>query len=172
MVEHDLGYALLRDAVGRRLEGIARAQYEHQGRVYEKRGALELAFEGGLVVHLTTAVNGESVQIREGRWFDPVADPDEGVDAAWAAEHGQWIRVDVANRAAYAPFVGERLGLVRWLANDHGSIVGVEMRFGPAALTFVSWGDMEFVFTGGADSVPGDWAMRMFPSSETSMEAR
>jgi hypothetical protein len=172
VAERDWGHGLLLDAVGSRLEAIARAHYQRQDRVDDTRGALELAFEGGRMLHLTTATNGESVRVREGPWVDPVAAPDEGTDAAWVAQHGHWIRVDAKEREGYARLVGERLGSVRWLANEHGSVAGVEMRFGAAALTFVSWGDDEYVFPGDFAAVPTEWGIRVIPSPETVMEAR
>jgi hypothetical protein len=99
-----------------------------------------------------------------------VADPEEGIAAEWAAEHGRWLRVDASGRAGYSGALGERLESVRWLANEHGSVAGAELRFGPAVLTFVSWGDDEHVFTGDAGAVPAEWGIRVIPSPETSTE--
>jgi hypothetical protein len=169
---HDHGRRALLDCVGARLEGAVRGFYEHRGEVDESRGPLELAFEGGRVLHLTTATDGESVRVIDGLWTDPLSDPDEEVDEAWVREHGRWLRLDVSARPGWAEAVGERLAGIRWLANGHGSVAGAEMRFGPAAMTFVSWGDDEWVFAGGADAVPAEWGMRMVPSPETQMEAR
>ena len=172
MDERDWGRALLLDAVGARLEGVARAFHQHRGQVDESRGALQLSFAGGRILHLTTAINGESVWVRPGPWTDPLADPDEGIDEAWAREHGRGVLVDVSSRAGYAQAAGERLDGVRWLANGHGSVAGVEMRFGPALLTFVSWGDDEHVITGGASAIPAEWGMTPVPSPSPEIARR
>jgi hypothetical protein len=160
---------MLRGCIGRELEAVARAFYDHRGALDEGRGALELTFEGGRVLHLTTATNAESVSVREGAWRDPVADPDAEVDDAWAREHGRWIRVDVSERPGYADAVGGRLALVHWLMNEHGSVAGVEMHFGCAVLTFASWGDDEYVVLGRAGALPREWGMQPHPT--TFMEA-
>jgi len=172
VAERDWGRRLLLDAVGLRLEGIARAFYEQRGEIDERCGPLELTFAGGRVLHLTTATNGESLWVREGLWFDPVADPEAGIPADRAAEHGRWVHVDLTGRCGYVGTIGERLEAPRWLANDHGSVAGVEMRFGAETLVFVSWGDDEHVMAGGAAVVPAEWGMRVIPSPEPSMEAR
>ncbi|MFL5383170.1 MAG: hypothetical protein ACJ8GN_11685 [Longimicrobiaceae bacterium] len=157
MAAHD--WDLLRDLIGARLEGIARAFHEQGGEVDESTGALELVFEGGRVLHLTTATNGESVRVAGGPWVDPIADPEAEIDAAWAREHGRRVRVDVSARPGYAGAVGARLSLTRWLGNEHQSVAGVEMHFYDAVLTFVSWGDDDHVLIGGADAVPAGWGV-------------
>ena len=161
MPERDRGRRLLEDAVGARLAAVARAWYRHRGETDERTGPLQLAFADGRVVHLTTATNGESVWILPGPWRDPLADPEHGIDEAWAREHGQTVVVDVSTRPGYAAVVGQRLDAVRWLANEHGGIAGAEMRFGRAFLTFVSWGDEEYVVPGGASAVPAAWRARL-----------
>jgi hypothetical protein len=159
----DQGGSLLREMLGARLESAARTFYELRGCIDDRVGPLELAFAGGRTLHLTTATNGESVWIRPGPWIDPFADRYGETDAGWSREHGRYVRVDVSEEPGYAEAVGARLDALRWLANAHGSIAGVEMRFGAAPLTFVSWGDDEYVFTGDAESVPAAWAMRIVP---------
>jgi hypothetical protein len=76
------------------------------------------------------------------------------------------VRVDVSEEPGYAEAVGARLDGLRWLANEHGAVAGAEMRFGTATLTFVSWGDDEFVFTGDAAALPAEWAMRIVPTDD------
>ena len=156
----DWGHALLRAAVGARLVGVARAHYEERGRVDDAQGPLELEFAGARVLRLDTAANGESVWVRPGPWVDPLLDPEADEDPDPANEHGRWVRVDARNRPGYAQVVGRALDGVRWLANERGSVGGVELAFGLASLTFVSWGDDEYVFPGGAAAVPAEWGFR------------
>jgi hypothetical protein len=157
----DRGRSLLREMLGAHLESAARTFYELRGCIDGRTGPLELAFEGGRTLHLTTATDGESIWIRSGRWTDPFADPDGEPDPAWSREQGRYVRVDVSEEPGYAEAVGARLDGLRWLANEHGAIAGVEMRFGAAALAFVSWGDDEYVLTAGASAVLPEWGMRL-----------
>lgn len=160
----DWGQGVLWSCLGLRLKAIVRVFHELQGEIDESRGPLELTFEDGRVVHLTTAPNGESVWIREGAWSDPMADPDGEVDEGWAREHGRMLRVDVSDRPDYTAAAGGPLVTAHWLANEHGSIAGVEMNFFHAVLTFVSWGDDEYVVPGGASALPPEWGMRPYPT--------
>jgi hypothetical protein len=146
---------------GERLESAARTFFELHGCMDERTGPLELAFEGGRTLHLTTAADAESVHVGPGPWIDPFSGPDGETDPAWAREHGRYVRVDVSREPGYAEAAGARLDGLRWLASEHGAIAGVEMRFGAAALTFVSWGDDEYVFAGDASAVPAEWGMRI-----------
>jgi hypothetical protein len=155
---------MLVDVLGARLERAGRAFFRHRGETDEGRGALELEFDGGRVLHLTTATNAMSLDVRSGPWVDPLADEDGSVDEAWVREHGGYVRVDVSARPGYAECVGRPLEGVRWLADEHGAVAGVEMRFGAAMLTFVSWGDDEYAFAGGASEVPEEWKMRLVSS--------
>lgn len=173
MAERDWGRPLLLDAVGARVAGASRAWHQREGRTDERTGPLQLTFHDGRILHLTTATNGESVWVRPGPWLDPLAGADGEVDEAWAREHGRQVQVDVAARPGYAEIAGQRLEGVRWLQNGHGSIAGVEMRFGAALLTFVSWGDDEYVFIGGASQVPAEWGFTVIssPSPVTGTDA-
>jgi len=164
MPGRDWGHAVLWTCRGLRLEAIARAFHEHRGEIDESRGPLELTFEGGRVIHLTTASNGESVAVREGAWYDPVADPDAPPDEAWIREHGRWIRVDVSGRPGYAEGLGAPLLVGHWLVNRNGSVAGVELSFGLVTVTFASWGDDEYVVFGRAGALPREWGMERYPT--------
>lgn len=160
----DWGLHLLGACAGARLKRIARAFYQHGDAVDESRGALELTFEDGRAIHLTTAPNGESVAVREGPWYDPVADPDGPPDEEWVREHGRWVRVDVSTRPEYAEGIGAPLLVGHWVVNPNGSVAGVELSFGTVMLTFASWGDDEYVVFGRAGALPREWGMRRHPT--------
>jgi hypothetical protein len=164
MTVPDRGQTVLWSCQGLRLKTVGRAFYEHRGEIDESRGPLELTFEDGRVIHLTTASNGESVAVREGPWYNPVVDPDAPPDEDWAREHGRWIRVDVSTRPEYAEGIGAPLLVRDWVVNQNGSIAGVELSLGLVALTFASWGDDEYVVFGRAGALPREWGMQRYPT--------
>jgi hypothetical protein len=153
---------VLRSHLALRLDAIARVFPARHGEVDESRGALELTFEGGRVLHLTTDAGGESLSVGVGAWLD----------SAGIREHGRWTRVDVSARAGYSDAVGGRLAIAFPVVNDRGSVAGVEMHFGPVALTFVSRGEHEDVVAGPAAALPPEWRMCRFSGRESmTMEA-
>ena len=157
----DLGYALLSAAVGARLEGVARVHWMRGDDVDAATGPLELAFDDGRLLHLTTAPNAESLWVRAERWEPSPEWPLTDEDRAYIAEHGTEARVDARSQPGWADALGRRLEGVRWLANEFGVLAGAELDFGGARMTFVSWGDDEWVFPGDASSIPPGWGFRV-----------
>lgn len=158
---------LLRDAVGERLMAVARIHWTQGGRVDDATGPLELRFEGGRTLVLTTGAHGERLRVDPRPWIDSLAGGASDEDRAFAAEHGKMSRIDVSALPGYSDAVGRPLDAVRWMENASGSVGGAEMAFGPARLTMVSWGDDDHVFTGGADAVPAEWGSRVLPADES-----
>jgi hypothetical protein len=74
------------------------------------------------------------------------------------------VRVDVSERPGHADAVGGPLITIHWLANENGSIAGVEMNFFHAVLTFVSWEGDEYVMFGGVGTLPLEWRMHPYPT--------
>lgn len=160
------GHALLDGAVGRRLEAVARIHYEQPGVSAEwEMGPLELRFGGGPALVLTTGDSGEIVRVEPGPWRDWLETEDATAeDRADAARHGKFTRFDARERPGYGEALGRTLEAVRWMANDRGSVGGAELVFeGGARLAFVSEGDEEYVFAGGAAAVPAEWGFRHLP---------
>ena len=167
------GHALLDGAVGRRLEAIARIHYEHPGVWAEwEMGPLELRFAGGPALVLITGDNGEVVRVDPGPWRDWLEEDATDEDRAEAARDGKFTRFDASERTGYAGVVGQTLDAVRWLANDRGSVGGAELVFGPIRLAFVSEGDEEYVFAGGAAAIPAEWGFRALPEDGPTTRAR
>jgi hypothetical protein len=162
--ERDTG--LLRDAVGARLAAVSRMHWTHRGQVDDATGPLELRFDDGRTLVLTTGAHGERLRVDPRPWIDSLAGGASDEDRAFAAEHGKMSRIDVSTLPGYSDAVGRALDGVRWMRNGSGSIGGVELAFGPARLTMVSWGDDDHVFTGGADAVPAEWGFRVLPAGE------
>ena len=168
----EMRHALLEAAVGTRLAATRRIHWTHGGRVDDTMGPLELVFDGGPTLLLITGSGGEWVRVDPDPWIDFVeADPTDE-NRAYAEEHGKLSRIDASALPGYADAVGRPLEAVRWLATGWGSVGGVEMAFGPARLTFVSWGDEEYVFTGGADAVPAEWGFRLAGDTSNQIGAR
>lgn len=162
----EMEHALLEAAVGTRLATARRIHWTHGDRVEEEMGPLELVFDGGPTLVLITGSDGEWARVDPRPWIDFMEDDPSDEDREYAETHGRMRRIDVSALPGYADAVGRTLDAVRWLATGWGSLSGVEMAFGPARLTFVSWGDEEYVFTGGADAVPAEWGFR--PAGDTS----
>ena len=161
---NDWGRALLGSCHAIRVDGIARIFHERNGEVDESRGPLELTFEGGRVLHLTTATNGEALWVREGPWSDPLADPEAPADEGWVREHGRSVRVDVTVRPEYAEMVGGHLMVGPWLVNEHGYVAGVQLSAKLTTLTFATWGDDEYVVFGRVGALPREWGMQRYPT--------
>jgi len=161
-----MGHRFLRHAVGARLAAVARMHWTHGGRVEDATGPLELRFDGGPTLVLSTGAHGEWLRVDPRPWIDSLAGGASDEDRAFAAEHGKMSRIDVSALPGYADAVGRPLDGVRWMASGSGSVGGAELAFGPARLTMVSWGDDDHVFTGGADAVPAEWNFRVLPADE------
>lgn len=164
-----MGHRFLRYAVGTRLAAVARMHWTHAGRVEDGMGPLELRFDDGPTLVLSTGAHGEWMRVDPRPWIDSLAGSPSDEDRAHAAEHGKMTRYDVSALPVYSDAVGRLLDRVRWMRNGSGSIGGAELAFGPARLTFVSWGDDDHVFTGGADAVPAEWGFRVLSAEPSTV---
>lgn len=161
-----MGHRFLRYAVGTRLEAVARMHWTHAGRVEDATGAMELRFSEGPTLVLSTGAAGEWLRVDPRPWIDSLAGSPSDEDRAHAAEHGKVARYDVSALPSYSGVVGRSLDALRWMENASGVVGGVELAFGAARLTMVSWGDDDHVFTGGADAVPAEWGFHVLPAEE------
>ncbi|HEU4452992.1 MAG TPA: hypothetical protein VFR81_08025 [Longimicrobium sp.] len=164
-----MGHRFLRHALGTRLAAAARMHWTHGERVDRSTGPLELRFDDGPTLVLSTGAHGEWMRVDPNPWIDSLAGGASDEDRAFAAEYGKMSRIDVSALPGYADAVGRALDAVRWIESASGSIGGVELAFGPARLTFVSWGDDDHVFTGGADAVPAEWGFRVLSAEPSTV---
>ncbi len=165
-----MGHRFLRYAVGTRLTAVSRMHWTHRGQVDDATGPLELRFDDGPTLVLSTGAHGEWMRVDPNPWIDSLAGSPSDEDRAYAAEYGKMSRIDVSALPGYSDAVGQPLDGVRWMRGASGAIGGAELAFGAARVTFVSWGDDDYVFTGGADAVPAEWGFHALPAGEPSNE--
>lgn len=183
----DWGQHLLRGCIGKRLERIARV-VDAQGDPVDESGPLELAFEGGRVVHLTRDPNDEFLSVREGPWEDRGDDRRARIDVSDRPEYAEVLKghvfleegavtatpehiLDAGEEPPMAHKVMGEPSLFgsTWLVNPGGCVAGVELRFFGATITFAIRSGGEYVVFGRAGALPAEWGFQRWP--DMTMEA-
>lgn len=130
----------LKGCIGRRVVAIHRTRYLLNGQPNEiGHGDVEICFEGGLIVVLSLAADGESVKAKSGSLTAlPRVDLVDG--AFWATEV-----LCVSDAEPFSNFVGAVLSSVdavidRTTAGEYDTLSGWALHFEDRLLTFVNMG--------------------------------
>jgi hypothetical protein len=133
--------ALLQGLIGQRVIRMDRVLYQVRGdfeKVVPGDGPLELELEGGRVLLLDGAGDGESLRAKEGTWVDLFAEPLSEENARFVEESGKWTRVPSSRLEGYIDFIGERITEVSAIAaRDARGVAGVRLSVAKKSLWFV-----------------------------------
>jgi len=116
-------FAALRSIVGARLLGLSRDQYLFNGQPSSERddGNLEMRFDGGRVVTLSLASDGDSVRAVPGAL--EIKQPFKLDSAAMCA----WERVDLEQSPDFGNFIGRPVAVVEAIIDTWINLPGVEV---------------------------------------------
>jgi hypothetical protein len=153
-----MDFSVLERIVGRQLVSASRIVYEFDGVVDVSCGDLELSFEGGEIVSLQCAADGERLTLAPVAWQDPFAPPLSPENEAFVQESGKYIRVDTNTAPPQLP-VGCRLSRYVLIRNRFGTPAGVQLEFAGSAVRFLVECDEAYVM-GMDDRRFTDWGFR------------
>jgi hypothetical protein len=134
----------LEGVVGKRLVTANRIAYEFDGAVDVSCGALELRFEGGEIVFLRCAADGERMMLEQVAWHDPFAAPLSPDNEAFVQNSGKYIRVDTA-AAPPSLTIGDELSRYALIRNRFGTCAGVRLEFVRRPVRFLVQCDEAYV---------------------------
>jgi hypothetical protein len=143
--KHRTHLETLRRCLGLRLNALTRSRYLFNGTPDGiGHGDLELRFQGGRSVVLTTESDGESVAAEERVLTLP---------EAFTLESGStcaWDTVDLSGDDSYRVLLGAALDRIdavigHYRGVDHSAIVGWSFHFGDRVLTFMNQGDESWI---------------------------
>jgi hypothetical protein len=113
----------LGDAVAR----ISRLLYEIGGEVTSNPadGAVEIVFAGGGVLFCDTGPDGDSLQLQDFAWTDPLAEPLSPENEEFVRTSGKWVRHDVSTEPPFADLIGEKLFDIALMVGSTGRLHGL-----------------------------------------------
>jgi hypothetical protein len=153
-----MDFSALERVVGRQLVSASRIVYEFDGVADVSHGDLELSFEGGEVVSLQCAADGERLTLAPVAWQDPFAPPSSLENEAFVQQSGKYIRVDTKTAPPSLP-VGDQLSRYVLIRNRFGTPAGVKLVFVGSAVHFLVECDEAYVM-GVDDRRFADWGFR------------
>jgi hypothetical protein len=118
----------LTDVIGSYITRVRRVHYVYRGVPDTDFGPLELTFDGGRVVLLDNAADGETLRVWTEPWEDPFAGPLSEENRAFVETSGKWTAFDISAVGAFAAFIGDVLASVEPVLAGTGKVTGMILR--------------------------------------------